>query len=263
MKKKICKFMYIISICVFLSSCVTKESNLLKSSENIVQNICKNQNNLSEELFGIKYEMNHNQTLDELSSVLQGIEDFTLDHKESNTDRLFYYYNIKTQTVSYEVVILWEKQPDEWLVSKIDWHEIVPNNVYGYDIDQELIDKVLLIVHALAEKDYETIYKHTSKEFGLLAGIFVENLQDLNVYLEDEFYFLNPRYLTFDIEHWSIENQTKNNAVLVAVNKGLPGEFHLNVLLDQNNKMTGIYCIEMETAKADIVFYLPNNESLI
>lgn len=260
MKKNIQLFLCFICIVSILVACHTKKVDLEMPSNLIIQNACKNQNELSLSYLGIKYDMLNEVDINNLSGLLVNVRDYHLTDMKDEDEIKLYKYTVETSDTSYAVTIEWQQQPDDWLVSYIKWTENVSNNDYGYDINQDLIDRTLLILEALSAKDYDTVYEFTAVDFGYLASFFIENKEDLIIYLEDEFYFLDPIYKTFDIEHWSVDNITGNDAILVAVNKGLPGEFHLNVLLNEDLEMTGIYSLEMEVAKGSILFRLPVND---
>lgn len=246
--KRLSMVLLVLVLTSSLVACYQEEKKVTTTSDKVMLLIKAENIEAVEPYLGILYESS-SRHMDDLFQEIGTIQSVKRDRVIVQDSQYSVRYAL-TGEDNYFVTLTWEKQPNDWLVSEIDW--VQGDKIVNY-MPETLIEKSQEVYQWLALNDYQKLYNMMAKDFGEPAGLNISSVEALEAYLTQEFSFIRPRFYNYEIDYWSVLEGSKDDEVLITVNKDRAGTFRLGLAFDDDFMLTGIYCIEFEHAKAGIL----------
>lgn len=244
-------FMFLVFV-----SCVDIKAEINEKSNQIIQGVCKNDSSYINPLVGVIFDK---KNIDITTLINRDIEivDYEMKSIVKSNEIWEVLYTVMTESEPFDIKIKWQMQPKEWLLSDI---KILNSDDVTSYMSDELIVQVNAICESLINGEYRELYNFMSDDFGKLAGYKISSADALAEYLRFEFSFFQPRFDTFKISHWSKITVSGDDEIIVKFNEEQSDSFRLAINLDNNLKLTGLYCIEFEHAKEGVIAQLSLND---
>lgn len=258
------KILIVISVLFFVATILisllivknNKKNQNIKSAEEIISAICKNEYNIAEKFLGPIYYKNieddEKLSIEKIGESLNDILDYSFDGKVKKNNKEYITYKIILSNQTLGVKLIYSKQPKEWLIEEVEL--LKEKKEADIEITSEILNFEISekIVAAVANKDYKTVYSHCDESFGAIIGYKFPDYESLEYFVLSEFDFMKSKYKTFEI----IESKVIPLSYLrveVAINPGESGEFTLILLysLINKDKLIGMFIKEINDIKSE------------
>lgn len=256
MKKIIISLCVVIVLIVTIITIVNQKENYQETSSLILQKIIKGNYEEVEGYFGIRYFKNVDeggQSYESLRDKVGQVIDYSFKDDNISKKQKKYTYEIKSKMENYTVNILWEKQPNKWLIADIEAFLQEETNHDTSLYDDDLVDDIM---YALIEGDYEKLYEYCSSDFGSIINENIVTSIDLREYIETHFYYTKPRFNEYVIKQWHYDEKINQNICEITINPGYSYSFNLKIIFDKSKKMTGLYIVELDQLNDKRIFNL-------